>query len=39
MERLIARYTNSYLSYVLMYLFYNISFALFSAMLSVYLQY
>ena len=37
MERLIARYTNSYLSYVLMYLFYNISFALFSAMLSVYL--
>ena len=37
MERLIARYTNSYLSYVLMYLFYNISFALFSAMISVYL--
>ena len=37
MDRLIARYTNSYLSYVLMYLFYNISFALFSAMLSVYL--
>ena len=37
MERIIARYTNSYLSYVLMYLFYNISFALFSAMLSVYL--
>ena len=37
MERLIARYTNSYLSYVLMYLFYNISFALFSALLSVYL--
>lgn len=37
MDRLIARYTNSYLSYVLMYLFYNISFALYSAMLSVYL--
>ena len=37
MERLLARYTNSYLSYVLMYLFYNISFALFSALLSVYL--
>ena len=37
MERLLARYTNSYLSYVLMYLFYNISFALFSAMISVYL--
>ncbi len=37
MDRLIARYTNSYLSYVLMYLFYNISFALFSALISVYL--
>lgn len=37
MERILARYTNSYLSYVLMYLFYNISFALFSAMISVYL--
>lgn len=37
MERLLARYTNSYLSYVLMYLFYNISFALFSALISVYL--
>ena len=37
MDRIIARYTNSYLSYVLMYLFYNISFALFSAMISVYL--
>ena len=37
MERLLARYTNSYLSYVLMYFFYNISFALFSALISVYL--
>ena len=37
MDRLIARYTNSYLSYVIMYLFYNISFALFSALISVYL--
>ena len=37
MERLLARYTNSYLSYVLLYLFYNIGFALFSALISVYL--
>ena len=37
MERILARYDNSYLSYVLLYLFYNISFALFSALISVYL--
>ncbi len=37
MERLLARYTNSYLSYVFLFFFYNISFALFSSMISVYL--
>ncbi len=37
MNRLLARYTNSYLSYVLLYLFYNIGFAAFSALISVYL--
>lgn len=37
MERLLARYTNSYLSYVIMFFFYDIAFALFSSMISVYL--
>lgn len=37
MERLLAKYTNSYLSYVILFFFYNISFALFSSMISVYL--
>ena len=37
MERLLARYTNSYLSYVILFLFYDIAFALFSSMISVYL--
>ena len=37
MERLLARYTNSYLSYVILFFFYNLSFALFSALISVYL--
>ncbi len=37
MERFLARYTNSYLSYVILFFFYNISFAFFSSMISVYL--
>lgn len=37
MERLLARYTNSYLSYVILFFFYDIAFALFSSMISVYL--
>lgn len=37
MERLLARYTNSYLSYVILFFFYDLAFALFSALISVYL--
>lgn len=37
MERLIARYTNSYASYVILFFFYDLAFALFSALISVYL--
>jgi len=37
MDRILARYTNSYLSYVILFFFYNLSFALFSALISVYL--
>ena len=37
MERLLARYTNSYLSYVILFFFYDLAFALFSAIISVYL--
>lgn len=37
MERLLAKYTNSYLSYVILFFFYNIAFAFFSSMISVYL--
>lgn len=37
MDRLIARYTNSYLSYVILFFFYDLAFALFSALISVYL--
>ncbi len=37
MQRLLARYTNSYASYVILFFFYDIAFALFSSMISVYL--
>jgi len=37
MERLLAKYTNSYLSYVILFFFYDLAFALFSALISVYL--
>ena len=37
MERLLARYTNSYASYVILFFFYDLAFALFSALISVYL--
>lgn len=37
MERLLARYTNSYLSYVILFVFYDLAFAFFSALISVYL--
>ena len=37
MDRLFARYTNSYLSYVILFFFYDIAFAFFSALISVYL--
>lgn len=37
MERLLAKYTNSYASYVILFFFYDIAFALFSALISVYL--
>lgn len=37
MERLLAKYSNSYLSYVILFFFYDLAFALFSALISVYL--
>ena len=37
MERLLAKYTNSYLSYVILFFFYDLAFAFFSALISVYL--
>lgn len=37
MERLLAKYTNSYASYVILFFFYDLAFALFSALISVYL--
>ena len=37
MERLLARYTNSYAAYVILFFFYDLAFALFSALISVYL--
>lgn len=37
MERLLARYTNSYASYVILFFFYDLAFALFSVLISVYL--
>lgn len=37
MDRFLARYTNSYLAYVLLFFFYDLAFAFFSALLSVYL--
>lgn len=37
MNRLLAKYTNSYLSYVILFFFYDIAFAFFSSMISVYL--
>lgn len=37
MERLLAKYTNSYASYVILFFFYDLAFAFFSALISVYL--
>lgn len=37
MERFLARYNNSYLAYVILFFFYDLAFAFFSALLSVYL--
>ena len=37
MERLLAKYTNSYAAYVILFFFYDLAFAFFSALISVYL--
>jgi len=37
MERLLTKYTNSYASYVILFFFYDLAFAFFSALISVYL--
>ena len=37
MERLLAKYTNSYASYVILFFFYDLAFAFYSALISVYL--